>query len=336
MKRHAFVVMLVMGVSVGLSAAGSYHLLKEIPVGGEGGWDYLSVDPGAHRLYVSHATHIVVIDTRQDKVVGDIPDTPGVHGFAVAPDLKRGFTTNGREAKSSIIDLVTLKLIAKVDTGENPDAVLYDPSHHEVYTFNGRGQSATVFDGRTGTVTATIPLGGKPETGVADPAAGRVYVNIEDKNEIAVIDMRTHAVVARWPIAPGEEASGLAIDLAHHRLFAGCHNKLMVMVNSETGKVVATVPIGQGVDGTAFDPATRLAFSSNGEGNVTIAREETPDRLTVVQTLETQRSARTIALDPTTHRIYLSAATLEPLPEGQQGRPRMKPDSFKVLVYGEQ
>ena len=335
MKRHLLVAALVAAVSVGLTADSSYRFLTEIHAGGEGGWDYLSVDPGAHRLYVSHATHIVVIDTRQDKVVGDIPDTPGVHGFAIAPDLHRGFSTNGREATSSIIDLDTLKLIAKVDTGENPDAVLYDPSRHEVYTFNGRGQSATVFDGKAGTVVATIPLGGKPETGVVDPAAGRVYVNIEDKNEIAVIDTATHAVVSLWPIAPGEEASGLAIDLAHHRLFAGCHNKLMVMVDSQTGKVVATVPIGQGVDGTAFDPGTGLAFSSNGEGNVTIAREETPDTLKVVQTLETRRSARTIALDPATHRIYLSAATLEPLPAGQQGRPRMKPDSFTVLVYGQ-
>ncbi len=334
MKRHLLAALLAALVPLGLSADAAYRLVAEIHVGGEGGWDYLTMDPGAHRLYVSHATHVVVIDTQRDAVVGDIPDTPGVHGFALAPDLHRGFSTNGREATASIIDLDTLKLVSKVSTGENPDAVLYDASRHEVYTFNGRGQSATVFDGKTGAVVATVPLGGKPETGVVDPAAGRVYVNIEDKNEIAVIETKTHTVVARWPIAPGEEASGLAIDLAHHRLFAGCHNELMVMVDSETGKVVATVPIGQGVDGTAFDPATGLAFSSNGEGTVTIAQEETPGTLKVVQTLKTRRSARTIALDPATHRIYLSAATLEPLPAGQQGRPRMKPDSFAVLVYG--
>jgi len=321
------------------SAACPYHLLKEIPVGGEGGWDYLSVDEGARRLYVSHATKVVVIDIDTNTVVGEIADTPGIHGVALAPELKRGFTSNGRENKAGIIDLTTLKTLAKVETGANPDAMLFEPGHKEVYMFNGRGQSATVFEAESGKVVATIPFGGKPEFAVADPKAGRVYANIEDKNEVVALDTATHAVVARWPIAPGEEASGLAIDLAHHRLFLGCGGtKLMVMMDSTTGKVVASVPIDPGVDATAFDPGTQLAFSSNGSGTVTIAREETPDKLTVIQTLVTERSARTMALDPKTHRIYLASAKFEPQPEAVAGaprqRPKMIPESMKILVYG--
>ena len=319
-------------------AGGPYRLLREIPVAGEGGWDYLSVDAAGRRLYVSHGTQVIVIDIDKDTVVGEIADTPGVHGLAVAPDLKRGFTSNGRENKASIVDLQTLKTLSKVDTGENPDGMLYEAGRQEVYMFNGRGKSATVFEAVTGKVVATIPLDGKPEFAAADPQAGRVYNNIEDKSEVAVIDTKTHAVVATWPIAPGEEASGMAFDLEHHRLFLGCGNKLMVMMDSATGKVVAAVPIGQGVDANAFDPGTQLAFASCGDGTVTIAREETPDKLTVVQTLTTEPRARTMALDPQTHKIYLASGKFEPAPQPVAGAPRrwpkMVPGSFKVLVYG--
>ena len=319
-------------------AGGTYHLLREIPIGGEGGWDYLTVDAAGRRLYVSHGTQVVVVDIDKDAVVGAIADTPGVHGLAVAPELKRGFSSNGRENKASIVDLQTLKTLSKVETGENPDGMLYEPGQKEVYMFNGRGRSATVFEAATGKVVATIPLSGKPEFAAADPQAGRVYNNIEDKSEVAVIDTKTHAVVATWPIAPGEEASGMAIDLEHHRLFLGCGNKLMVMMDSTTGKVVASVPIGQGVDANAFDPGTKLAFSSCGDGTVTIAREETPDKLTVVQTLTTEPRARTMTIDPSTHKIYLASAKFEataaPAPGGQRQRPKMIPDSFKILVYG--
>ncbi|HEU4387767.1 MAG TPA: YncE family protein [Blastocatellia bacterium] len=315
-----------------------YHLLKEIPVGGDGGWDYLSVDEAARRLYVTHASKIVVIDLDKQSVVGEIADTPGVHGFAVAAKLGRGFSSNGQESKASIVDLKTLATVSKVETGANPDAIMYEPGRDEVYAFNGRGKSATVFEAKTGKVVATVELPGKPEFAVADSKAGRVYNNIEDKNEVVAIDTKTHKIVNEWPIAPGESASGMAIDLARHRLFLGCHNKLMVMMDSSNGKVVATVPIGSGVDANAFDPETKLAFSSNGEGNVTIAREETPDKLTAVQTLTTERGARTMTLDPKTHNIYLASAKYEPAPEPQPGqprqRPRMVPGSFKVLVYG--
>jgi DNA-binding beta-propeller fold protein YncE len=329
--------LLVLGLlSIAAAIAGAaepYRLIKEIHVGGDGGWDYLSVDSAARRLYVSHGTKVVVIDLDKDAVVGDITNTPGVHGLAPAPDLGRGFTSNGRENKASIVDLKTLQTLSKVDTGQNPDGMLYEPGRQEVYMFNGRGSSATVIDAKAGQVVATIPLGGKPEFAQADSKGGRVYNNLEDKSEVVAIDTATHKVVNRWPIAPGEGASGMAIDLSHHRLFLGCGNKLMIMMDSANGKVVGSVPIGNGVDANAFDPETQFAFASCGDGTVTIAHEDAPDKLTVVQTLKTEPRARTMALDPTTHRIYLASAKFEPAAEGQRGG-RLVPDSFKILVYG--
>ncbi len=320
------------------AAQSPYTLLKQIPIGGEGGWDYLSVDAGSRRLYVTHATKVVVIDLDEGSVFGEIADTPGVHGFAIAPELGLGFSSNGRESKASIVDLKTLKTVSKVDTGENPDAILYVPGRQEVYTFNGRSRSATVFEAKTGKLVATIPLPGKPEFAVLDEKAGRIYDNIEDRSEVIAIDAVRHAIVSTWPLAPGEEASGMAIDLEHHRLFLGCSNKMMMMMDSATGKVLATVPIGDGVDANAYDPATRLAFSSTGEGTVTIAREEPSGRLMVVQLLATARGSRTMALDSKTHNIYLAAADFEksegPSTETSRQRPKIVPGSFKVLVYG--
>jgi DNA-binding beta-propeller fold protein YncE len=321
-------------------ADGPYRFLRDIAVGGEGGWDYLSVDPAARRLYVTHGTRVVVIDINRDAAVGEIPGLQGVHGFAVAPDIGRGFASSGQENKAVIVDLKSLATIAKVETGENPDAILYEPAHKEVYTFNGRGKSATVFDALTGAVKATIPLSGKPEFAVVDIQAGRIYNNIEDKNEVAVIDTGRREVVASWPIAPGEEASGLAIDLAHHRLFIGCSNNLMVMMDSSSGKVLGSVPIGPGVDANAFDPGTGFAFASSGDGTLTVARVDGAGALAVVQTVPTPRRSRTMTLDPKTHRLYLSAAIFEapaPAPEAKPGakppRPKMVADSFKVAVY---
>jgi DNA-binding beta-propeller fold protein YncE len=319
-------------------AEGSYKLLKEIPVGGEGGWDYLTVDQFARRLYVSHAAKVEVIDLEKEAVAGQVADTPGVHGIAVAPKLGLGFTSNGRENKASIFDLNTLKTSSKVDTGQNPDAILYEEGQEEVYAFNGRSRSATVFEAKTGKVAATIPLPGKPEFSVADTQAGRAYCNLEDKSEVAVIDTKAHKVLTTWPIAPGEEPSGMAFDAQNQRLFLGCGNKLMVMMDSETGKVVASVPIGQGVDATKFDSETKLAFCSCGDGTVTIAHEDSPDKLTVVQTLKTEPRAKTMALDPKTHKIYLASARFGAASDqpsgGKKGRPIPVPGTFKVLVYG--
>ena len=331
----------MIGVSAQTFAVGKvpeYRSLGEIAVEGETGWDYLSIDPDARRLYVTHGTHIVVIDLDSQSVVGDIPDTPGVHGFAIARDLGRGFSSNGGESKVGVVDLKTLKIENRIATQEGPDAILFEPVHKEVYSFNGKAHSATVISATSGEVVATIPLPGKPEFSAVDPKAGRVFVNIEDKNEIVAIDSAQHQVVATWPIAPGESASGMAIDTAHHRLFVGCDNKLMLMVDSTTGKVISSVPVGSGVDANAFDPELQLAFSSNGEGTLTLAHEDSPQKLTVVQTLQTQKSARTLALDPRTHRVYLAAATFGPAPEPAPGVPRHRPPivpgSFKILVYG--
>ena len=333
MKKNLLPVLFSLAVATACRADGSYHLLKEIPVGGDGGWDYLSVDSAAQRLYVSHGTKVVVIDLATNAVAGEIVNTPGVHGIAIAPDLNRGFASIGWENKAGIVDLKTLEMLSKVGTGANPDAMLYEPGRQEVYMFNGRGKSATVIDAKSGKVVATIPLGGKPEFAAADPKAGRVFNNLEDKNEVVAIDTKKHEVVNRWPIAPNEEGSGLAIDLANHRLFIGCGgSKTMAMMDSTSGKIVASVPIGDGVDANAFDPGTKLAFASCGDGTVTIAHED-GDKLTVVQTLKTEKGARTMALDPKTHKIYLASAKFDAPAEGQR-RGMMVPDSFKILVYG--
>jgi YVTN family beta-propeller protein len=320
-------------VTASVACAGEYHLLKEIPVGGDGGWDYLTVDSASQRLYVSHGTKVVVIDIAKDIVAGEITNTPGVHGIAVAPELNRGLVTCGRENKGALVDLKTLQIISKVDTGANPDGMIFEPGQKEFYTFNGRGDSATVIDAQSGKVTATIPLGGKPEFAAVDVKAGLVFNNLEDKSELVAIDTKTHAVKSRWPIAPGEEASGMAFDEKNHHLFLGCGgSKTMVMMDSTNGKVLASVPIGDGVDANAFDPASQLAFASCGDGTVTIAKAD-GDKLTVTQTLQTQKGSRTMTIDPATHKIYLAAAKFDAPAEGQR-RGKMQAGSFKILVYG--
>jgi YVTN family beta-propeller protein len=319
-------------------AQDAYKFVTEIPIGGEGGWDILTIDSNAERLYLSHATKVVVVDLNKNTVVGEVADTPGVHGFVAVPELKRGFSSNGKENKSSVVDLTTLKTISKIDTGESPDALVYDSKHGEVYVFNHRGNSVTVIDAKQAKSVATIPLGGGPEFAAVDSTADRVYCNIEDKSEVVAIDTTKHEVVARWPLAPGEEPSGIALDAAHHRVFSGCHNKMMTMLDTETGKVATTVPICAGTDGAAFDDGAQLVFASCGDGTTTIAKEESPDKLTVVQTLKTERGARTMAIDPKTHRIYLPTAQFgpppSPSPGSTPGRPTIVPNTLKLLVYG--
>src|SRR3954470_14688344 len=338
MRLRLAVLALSSALALQAAAAGDgYNLLNEIPIGGEGGWDILTVDSAARRLYLSHSTKIVVVDLEKNSIAGEIADTPGVHGFIPVPEVERGFSTNGKENKASVVDLKTLKTISKIDTGANPDAFAYDAKRGEVYIFNHSGGSATVIDAKNAKAVATIQLGGEPEFGVSDDTAGKVYVNLEDKSEVAVIDAAKHEVVTRWPLAPGTEPTGIALDAAHHRLFSTCHNKMMEMLDTTNGKVVASVPIGAGVDGCAFDDATQLAFASCGDGTTTIAKEE-GDKLTTVQTLKTERSARTMAVDPKTHRIYLPSAQFEPAATPAPGvsptRPKMIPNSMKLLVYG--
>jgi hypothetical protein len=348
-RSRFFIIGLLILVSAGVavaqmssSATGPYRYLKTITVGGEGGWDYASTDEAARRIYVTHGSKVVVIDIDKDAVVGEIADTQGVHGFAIAPELGLGFSSNGRENKASIVDLKTLQTKSKVDTGGNPDGILYVPGVQEVYTFNRNrnAPSATVFEALTGKVITTITLPGTPEFATVDLKAGRIYNNIDSKNLVAVIDIKTHEIVAQWPTAPGEGGSGMAIDLQNHRLFIGCDN-LMVMMDSTSGRVVGTVPIGAGVDANRFDSNTKLAFASCGQaGSVTIAKEVTPDKMEVIQTLETAKGSRTMTLDPKTHRIYLAAVDYQSAPETPaagtppgRGRPQTVPNSFKILVY---
>jgi DNA-binding beta-propeller fold protein YncE len=337
MQTGAAVALAALTLSGGGPAPVPYQKVSEIAIGGEGGWDYLTVDAAARRLYVSHATKIVVVDIDRNAVIGEIAPTPGVHGIALAPELGRGFVSNGREATVSIVDLKNLQTIGTVKTGENPDAILYDGVRHEVYAFNGRGKSATVFDASTGEVRATIPLPGKPEFAVFDEKAGRIDVNIEDTSQLVAIDPARHAVSATWPIAPGEEATGLALDPAGRRLFVGCSNRMLLAVDATSGKVLSSVPIGAGVDASAFDPGTGLVFASSSDGTLTVARADAAGKLSVVQTLATPPRSRTMTLDPTTHRLYVAAAELAgPTtgPDGKPQRPQVVAGTFRVVVYG--
>lgn len=313
----------------------SYHVLSRWQVGGQGWWDYLTAAPALHRLFVSRGTHVMVVSLDRDSVVGDLPNTPGVHGIALALALGRGFTSNGRDSTVTIFALRTLAPIATVHvTGRNPDAILYDPATRRVFTFNGGSDDATAIDAVAGKVVGTIPLGGRPEFAASD-ARGHVYANIEDSSQVVRIDPHTLRVVARWPLAPCEHPSGMAIDRVHERLFIGCHNGMMAVMNARTGKVVATVRIGRGVDANRFDPGTRLAFASCGDGTLTVVHEDDPDHYHVVQTVATERGARTMALDERTHRVYTVTARFGPRPAaapGRRRRPPMIPGSFTIIT----
>lgn len=320
-----------------IKTSSGYHLLKKIEVGGEGGWDYLFADSDAHRLYVSHSTKVVVIDTKTEKVVGEIPNVKGVHGVAVAGEFGRGFISDGRDDAVMIFDLKTLKTLDTVKVGKNPDCVMYDAATKRVFAFNRGASSATAIEAKDGKVAGTIDLGGHPEFAAAD-GKGMVYVNLDDKSEVVAIDSRSLAVKNRWSVAPGEDCSGMAIDRKTRRLFVVCGNQKMIVMNADNGKVVADLPIGDGTDAAGFDPDTRLAFSSNGEGSLSVVREDAGDKFSVAETVTTQRGARTMALDAKTHKIYLATAnfgeTPAPMPERPRPRPAIVPDSFVILVFG--
>jgi YVTN family beta-propeller protein len=316
-------------------APSGYHMAQKITLGGEGGWDYLTVDSQAHRLYLSRSTHVMVVDVESNKVVGDIPDTAGVHGVALVPELNKGFTSNGRDNSVTIFDLKTLKVLKKVPVGKNPDAIIYDPASKRVFTMNGASRDTTALDPKTETVVGTIALDGRPESAAAD-GQGHLYINLEDKGMVAAVDARKLAVLDRWPLAPGEEPTGMAMDYKHRRLFVGCGNKTLVVLNADNGHVVATLPVGDGVDATGFDAETGLAFSSSGDGMLAVVHEDTPDKFSVVDNVATQRGARTMTLDPKTHRVYLVSADFgpppAPTPERPRPRPSIVPGSFTLLV----
>ena len=317
----------------------SYKLIKRVPIGGEGGWDYLAVDSEVNRCYISHQNHVVVFDTAKEKVIGDINNTPGVHGIAIATGHNKGYISNGGDNSVTVFDTATLKETGRIKVGNRPDAILFDPATKRVFTFNGGSKDCTVIDAVNDTNIGTIPLGGKPEFGQSDEK-GQVFVNIEDKNEIAVIDAEKLTVTNHWSIAPCESPSGLAIDLKNKRLFSACSNGKMAITDYATGKVIATPAIGKGPDAAAFDPEKGLAFSSNGQdGTLTVIKEEPIGRFrfSVVETVATAPMARTMALDTKTHRIYLATAKLKLTAPGEQqgGRRRIfEPGSFELLIVG--
>ncbi len=318
--------------------AQDYKMTGSIPVGGSGGWDYLTADSANRRLYVSHGPLVNVIDLDSEKPAGTITGFKGIHGIAIADDLGMGFISDGGSNQVVSFDLKTLVVKDKIAAGTNPDGILYDPFSKRVFAFNGRSKDATAIDASSGKVAGTISLPGKPEFPASDGKGG-LFVNIEDKNEIDRIDPKSLMVTAHWPVSPCESPSGLAIDPDGEKLFAVCENKMMAVVDAKTGKVIATPAIGEGPDAAGYDPGTHMAFSSNGSGTVTVVKAGGDGGYTVAQTVETQRSARTMALDTKTHKLYLSAASFGPTPAATPDHPRQRPsilpDSFKILVVGQ-
>jgi DNA-binding beta-propeller fold protein YncE len=323
------VLIAVLGAALGLTFAiaavsapvptGGYSVVKKISVAGQGGFDYLTVDEAARRLYVSHGTQVEVIDIDALTVVGNVPKTPGVHGVAIAPEFGRGFVSNGQASTVTIFDLKTLKPIADVPTGQKPDAIIYDPATSRVFAFNGESKSATAIDAASGKVAGTVDLQGGPEYAAAD-GNGFIYNNLEDESLVLKINARELKVEQRWPTSPCSSPSSMAMDRANRRLFVGCRSKVMAVLNADTGKVITTLPIGDHVDATAFDAETKLIFNSNGEGTISVIHEDGPDKYSLVETVKTAPRAKTMALDPKTHRLFLSTAE-----NGQ----------FEVLVVGQ-
>ncbi len=322
---------------VSSTPSSSMAVLKSMKVGAEGGWDYVTIDEATGRLFVPRSTRVMVLDV-EGKVVGEIPNTAGVHGVALARDLDRGFTSNGRSNTMTVFKLSTLEVLKEVKTtGDNPDAILYDPATRQVFTFNGRGKNATVFDATTLEVKGTIPMGGKPEFSVCD-GKGRVFVNVEDTAELLAIDAKTLKVAGKWSLKPLEEPTGLAIDAVNQSLFAVGGNKLMAVVDAKTGRILSTLPIGDGCDAAAFDATTGNVFASNGEGTLTVIHANAKGGYAVTGTIPTKKGARTMAVDAKNHRVYLPTADFGPAPEakaGQRSRPPMIADSFQILVVGE-
>lgn len=320
--------------------AQQYKVTGSIPVAGEGGWDYLFADSENRMLYVSHSTQVDVIDMDSDKPVGTITGMKRIHGIAIAHELNRGFISDGGDDAVVIFDLKSRAVLQKVKAGKNPDGIIYDGATKRVFAFNGHSGDVTAIDGATGEVAGTIALSGKPEFPVTDNA-GNIFDNIEDKSEIVKLDPRALKVSVRWPVAPCEEPSGLALDPSNQRLFAVCDNQKMAVVDANTGKVIVTVAVGNGPDATVYDAGSKLVFSPNGEdGTLTVVKQDSADKYSVVQTLNTEKSARTMALDSKTHKIYLAAAQLGPAPpataDNAHPRPKIVPGSFHLIVVSPQ
>jgi YVTN family beta-propeller protein len=333
--RKLALLLSMLTISAALTAQ-QYKVANRITSPGDGGWDYLFADSAERKLYVTHGTEVIVVDLDSQKAVGKITGLNRIHGVAIADNLHRGFISDGGSNEVVVFDTQSNSEIQRIKAGTNPDGIVFDPASNRVFAFNGRSNDATVIDAATGKVAGTIGLGGKPEFSVID-GKGNLYVNIEDKSEIARINPATMEVISRWPLAPCEEPSGLAMDTASRRLFAVCSNQKMAVVDAESGKVVATVPVGNGPDAAAFDQGKGLIFSSNGQdGTITVVKEDSPNKFSVVETDPTEKSARTMALDSKTHNLYLSSAQLSapPAPTATNPHPwpKVVPNTFHVLV----
>ncbi len=315
-----------------------YHLIKKTVLGGEGFWDYLALDKETRIMYITHGTEVVLFQIDSGRKLTSITGLQGVHGVAFAPKSDRGYISNGRADLLTAFDLKTGEKSSEIKTGANPDAILYDDFSNRLFSFNGRSADATAVNVADNSIAGTIPLGGKPEFAQSD-GSGTIFVNIEDTSEIAAFDSRSLQVLRRWKLAPGQEPSGLALDKKNRRLFSVCANNMLVVSNADTGAIVATTPIGSGCDGVRFDPSAGLIFSSNGEGTLTVIRQETPDKYAILETVATARGARTLELDLRTHHIYLVTAELAPAPvataENPRPRPTVIPGTFQILEYGE-
>ncbi len=313
------------------TAQSGYKLTKTFHIASPGNWDYITVNPKSNKLYLSHGSQVNILDKTTGDSLGVIPNTTGVHGIAFINDINKGYTSNGRINNVTVFDLKTNAVISQIATGENPDAIFYDPYSKRIITCNGRSKDLTIIDATTDKVVATIPVGGKPETAVSDQA-GKVFVNIEDKNEIVAIDINKNEVIGHWSLNGGESPTGLEIDVKTKRLFAGCEKQLVVM-DATNGKIVTTLPIGDGCDGVAFDNSTKLILTSNGgSATMTVIKENSANDFKVIDNAATKKGARTICVDESTHKAYLPTADYEPQAAGQTGRPKMIAGSFQVIV----
>jgi YVTN family beta-propeller protein len=333
-KWIAAVLVLAAGtVQAEAQPAAGYHIVSSFTLGGDGGWDYLNLDPASGNLFITRGTHVMVVNPANGKLLTDIGGLQGIHGTVFAGG--RAYVTEGGANRLAVYDSKTFGKLAEISVGTRPDGVLYDAGSGRIFTFNGTSHDATAVDVATGKAVGTVALGGKPEAAVSD-GAGTIFVNIEDKSELVAFDAATLAVKHHYPLAPCKESSGMAADLAHGRIFSGCDNKLMTVTDMKTGKVVAQIPIGEGVDANRFDPATGLVFSSNGEsGTLTVAHEDSPDKFTILQELPTAEGARTMELDAKSHRVYVVTADRKPgMPTADNPHPRPAPvpGTFRLLV----
>jgi DNA-binding beta-propeller fold protein YncE len=314
-----------------------YHIIQKIPLGGDGGWDFITFDDQEQRLFISRSSHVMVVDADSGKPLGDIPNTVGVHGIALVHDLGRGFTSNGRDSSVTIFDLKSLKTLGQVRVGQNPDDIFYEMVSKRIFTLNGGSHDATVIDPEKGIVVGTIPFDGRPEFAVPD-GQGHIFINLEDKSQVVTVDSRNFKILSTWLLAPGEEPTGMALDNTRHRLFVGCANNLMVILDTDNGRVITSVPIGSGVDAVNYDSELGLIFSSSGDGTLTVVKTDSLDKYSVLENVPTQKGARTMALDMKSHRIYLVTADFGPAPaptaDRPHPRPSILPNTFVLLVVG--